>query len=167
MPLFITPMYGGLLTPYYVLLTIRIIRERIRHRVSLGDGSQQHLVEYIRVLNERPDDKAAHAAAASSVQSKFWPLMVAVRSHGNFIEQTPLVLLLAAFAEYNGLVSAKTLHGLLGAFVVGRVAHVEFGLRGAFGNAHGRRVGVFSSMAALLTFSVVNVRHGWNLVMNA
>jgi hypothetical protein len=46
-----------------------------------------------------------------------------VRAHGNFIEYTPLFLVLLFMAEYQGL-SACWVHAFGSIFVIGRLVHV-------------------------------------------
>lgn len=68
------------------------------------------------------------------------PLEVAVRSHGNFLENIPLALLGAAIVELNGG-NRKILNGGLAALLLFRIMHVEFGMYGADTDAPGRLVG--------------------------
>jgi len=49
-------------------------------------------------------------------------LLRAVRVHANFAEYTPLILLMLAFAEINGL-PAASIHGMGVLLLVGRVMH--------------------------------------------
>ena len=50
------------------------------------------------------------------------PLQRAIRAHANFVEYTPLFLLLTVLAEYQGL-AFYAVHILGGAFLVGRILH--------------------------------------------
>ncbi|SNY92725.1 hypothetical protein SAMN04515647_2996 [Cohaesibacter sp. ES.047] len=45
-----------------------------------------------------------------------------IRSHGNFVEYTPMFLILLALVEYHGLPSLAV-HGLGSLFLVGRLSH--------------------------------------------
>ncbi|KAL7750586.1 hypothetical protein RI367_003928 [Sorochytrium milnesiophthora] len=105
---------------------------------------------------------------ADVYNSKYWPLLVAVRTHGNFSETVPLVMLLAAFAEYNSLLSAATLHGILCTFALGRVAHAEIGLRGEkHGQGIGRTMGMVSTLGAILVLGALNAYHGCVVAMQS
>lgn len=72
-------------------------------------------------------------------------LEIRMRSHANFCEYVPFILLLLAMLELGGL-PAQGLHGLGGALVVARVAH-PFGMEGA-----GL---IFRMVGMLLTFAVL------------
>ncbi|KAI9178834.1 hypothetical protein H9P43_005496 [Blastocladiella emersonii ATCC 22665] len=155
----ITPLYGSVLALYSLRWTAAIIKQRMTHHVSLGDGSQQFLLNYLQVQRNHPNDVAKIKEAGDPFKSKYWPLLVAVRAHGNLIETAPLVLLLAAFAEYNGAVSSTTLHRVLAAFTVGRILHAELGLNVKNvgigpGAGPGRQIGMAATMGAIVTLSV-------------
>ncbi|KNE72808.1 hypothetical protein AMAG_16916 [Allomyces macrogynus ATCC 38327] len=143
----VTPFYASILGLYNVKLIIAIIRQRMRHSVSLGDGTAQFLIEYFDAKEANggvppvPVERAPFA-------SKYWNVTVAVRQHGNFIENVPFVLVLGALAEIANVMPAKVLHALLGAFTAGRLFHAEFGLNGQFGLGIGRRIGMITTMAA-------------------
>jgi uncharacterized protein len=44
----ITPFYGGLLTILFVILSVRVIRTRVRDKISLGDGGNVPLQRRVR-----------------------------------------------------------------------------------------------------------------------
>ena len=99
--------------------------------------------------------KSADAAPVSGPD----PLEVAIRAHGNFMEHVPYALLLAAVAELNGA-SRSTLNYVLAVLFVGRIAHVELGLRGnEKTNAPGRITGHLITQGSLLGLS------GWSLYL--
>lgn len=52
-----------------------------------------------------------------------------IRAHGNFIEYTPLFLLMLALAEYNGL-SVYAIHAFGLLFLAGRLSHAYGLIRG-------------------------------------
>lgn len=54
-------------------------------------------------------------------------LVVAIRQHGNFVEQVPYALIFLALAEYNGVWN-WVLHGVGVTFVIARILH-PFGLK--------------------------------------
>ncbi|KNE62301.1 hypothetical protein AMAG_07536 [Allomyces macrogynus ATCC 38327] len=143
----VTPLYASILGLYNVKLIIAIVRQRMRHQVSLGDGTAQFLIEYLDA-KEANGGVAAVPVERAPFASKYWNVTVAVRQHGNFIENVPFVLVLGALAELADVMPAKVLHALLGVFTAGRLFHAEFGLNGQFGLGFGRRIGMVTTMAA-------------------
>ncbi|KNE72807.1 hypothetical protein AMAG_16915 [Allomyces macrogynus ATCC 38327] len=144
----VTPFYAAILALYNIKLIVAIIRQRMAHKVSLGDGTAQFLIEYF-------DSKAADAEAALPIEqapfaSKYWSVMVAVRQHGNFIENVPFILILGALAELAEIMPKAALHAFLGAFTAGRLFHAEFGLNRQFGLGIGRNIGMITTFAAYL-----------------
>ncbi len=71
-----------------------------------------------------------------------------IRQHGNFIEWTPMVLLLMMIAEGNGA-GAMWLHAAGGLLLVGRLVH-PFGLKAANASHPLRYVGNTASLLATL-----------------
>ncbi len=71
-----------------------------------------------------------------------------IRQHGNFIEWTPMVLLLMMIAEGNGA-GAVWLHAAGGLLLVGRLVH-PFGLKAANASHPLRYVGNTASLLATL-----------------
>jgi uncharacterized membrane protein YecN with MAPEG domain len=71
------------------------------------------------------------------------------RCHHNFIENVPLALLLAGIVELNGG-NRKALNAALGALLLFRILHVEFGLKGPGNNGFGRAVGFFGTGVYLI-----------------
>ncbi|KAJ3366604.1 hypothetical protein GGF31_008025 [Allomyces arbusculus] len=144
----VTPFYAAILALYNIKLIIAIIRQRMKHQVSLGDGTAQFLIEYF-------DAKEADAEAALPIEqapfaSKYWGVMVAVRQHGNFIENVPFILLLGALTELAEVMPNAALHAFLGVFTAGRLFHAELGLNGQSGRGIGRLVGMITTLAAYL-----------------
>ena len=76
------------------------------------------------------------------------PLTQAIRAQANFIEYTPLVLLLILLLELAGS-SRALLHGLGIVIVAGRIAHA-YGLSTNPGLSAGRLVGIICTWLALL-----------------
>lgn len=74
--------------------------------------------------------------------------MVANRCQGNFIENVPFALILAAVIELNGA-NRKVLNYSLAALFALRIAHVEFGLKGENNIAIGRALAFFGSQGFL------------------
>ena len=81
------------------------------------------------------------------------PLMRRMRAQANFIEQTPLTLLLVAAVELAGK-GGQWLAPAAAIFILGRVAHA-FGMDGNF-NA-GRGIGMLTSMLFQLALVVIAV----------
>ena len=80
------------------------------------------------------------------------PLEVAIRAHGNFVENVPLALLLGAVAELNGA-GRRSLNYVLATLFVARVLHVELGLRGERAAAPGRLIGHIMTQGVILGLS--------------
>jgi uncharacterized membrane protein YecN with MAPEG domain len=93
---------AGLLGLYYIYLTARVVMARRSGGISLGDGS----------AGSAPPGKETAAAA----------LMVACRSHGNFIEYVPFALILMGGLESAGA-SHLFLQLLALMLIVGRILH--------------------------------------------
>lgn len=76
----------------------------------------------------------------------------AVRVHGNFIEYTPLALLLLLLAELNGL-PAPFLHAAGALLLACRVLHA-WGLTGSSGRSFGRYYGTAGTWLVILALSL-------------
>ena len=81
-------------------------------------------------------------------EGEYDPMLVASRSHQNFLENVPLALVLAAVTELNGG-NRKVLNSALGALLAFRIMHVEFGLRGKGAMSVGRPLGYYGTMGLL------------------
>ncbi len=90
---------AGLLGLIYIMLTINVVRYRIKSGVMIGDD----------------------AGVADGT-----PLLLAVRMHANFAEYVPLCLILIGGLEYAGA-PRDFVFGLAGSLVVARALH-PFGL---------------------------------------
>ena len=86
-----TAFYGALAALLYVFLTIRVIKSRVRNKVSLLDGGI--------------DDVSRH-----------------IRTHANFAEYVPFIILLMLLAELQGAHNAF-LHIIGITTLIGRIAH--------------------------------------------
>ncbi|KAI1808592.1 MAPEG family-domain-containing protein [Daldinia bambusicola] len=119
------PVTGSFALPfsaYFSFLSFRVVYHRVKDRFYVGDNSSKD-----RDLNNK--------------------LYLASRCHQNFIENVPLALIIAAFAELNGA-NQKTLSNTLIALLTFRVLHVELGLVNGLGL--GRPIGYWGSMATIL-----------------
>ncbi|ORZ35492.1 membrane-associated, eicosanoid/glutathione metabolism protein [Catenaria anguillulae PL171] len=150
LPLTVVPIYASTLAVYSLTLTARVIKQRVGLRVSLGDGTQQFLLDYIKATQEKPNDAELLTKAADPMKSKYWPLLAAVRAHGNLFETAPLVLLLATMCELNDTFSNRTLHALLAAFTVARVAHAELGVLRPLALGKGRTAGMMVTLTTTI-----------------
>ena len=92
------------------------------------------------------------------------PLSIAARAHGNFAENVPATLLLAAVVELNGG-DRRVLNWALAGLMAFRIAHVELGLRGKEdGVGPGRIVGHLgtqSIMVGLAGYAAWLIRGYW------
>lgn len=78
-----------------------------------------------------------------------------VRAHGNFIEYTPIILILLFVAEVNGS-NSILLHCAGSALLFGRFIH-SFGLRRHSGSSWQRVTGMLMTFVSLITLSVLNI----------
>ncbi|KAI1402231.1 membrane-associated, eicosanoid/glutathione metabolism protein [Hypoxylon fuscum] len=133
------PITGTFALPfagYFTLLSARVVRYRLSEKYYLGDNSSKD-----GDLNN--------------------PLYLANRCHQNFIENVPLALMLAAFAELNGG-NRKTITGLLSALLTLRILHAEAGLIKGLGI--GRPIGYYGTMttiAGLAGYAAYLVKGYW------
>ncbi len=119
-----TGLYAGLCGLLFIWLSWKVIVERQRSKVGLGDGGD-------------PD------------------LQRAIRVHANFIEYTPLALVLLALvdvmAEYDWLVHAFGI-----ALVVSRLLHAQ-GLGSTAGYSRGRYFGTLGTWLVIVGLSLLLV----------
>ncbi|KAF6803079.1 membrane-associated proteins in eicosanoid and glutathione metabolism [Colletotrichum sojae] len=113
-------------TAYYILLSLRVVKERIREKRYLGDGS-----------SGGPDRQ--------SYQND--KLFLATRAHGNFLENVHLVFIVASLIELNGG-SRKVLGWMLGGVLTSRVLHADLGLL-MRGSGYGGPVGYYANLGLL------------------
>jgi uncharacterized membrane protein YecN with MAPEG domain len=95
--------------------------------------------------------------ATSNLNKKPKPseLEIALRCHGNFLENVPLAFIFLIIAELNGG-NRKYLHWTMATLLALRIAHADGGLRlqGKFGdNGVGRPLGYFGSCGVLMGLS--------------
>ena len=112
----IVPRYAALLGLLYFALTVRVIRYRGKHKISLGDGGHEQLERLMR-------------------------------SHSNFAEFTPMILLLLCLVEAKGW-PAGLVHGLCCLLTFGRLAHSQSLPSGSVG------LRVFGMVATLLSLGI-------------
>ncbi|KAI1659540.1 membrane-associated, eicosanoid/glutathione metabolism protein [Daldinia decipiens] len=119
------PVTGTFAMPfsaYFAFLSCRVVYHRLKDQFYVGDNSSK---------NGDPNNK----------------LYLASRCHQNFIENVPMALIIAAFAELNGA-NQRTLSNALTALLTFRVLHVELGLINGLGL--GRPIGYWGTMATTL-----------------
>ncbi|GMG88432.1 MAPEG family protein [Biformimicrobium ophioploci] len=84
-------------------------------------------------------------------------ILVAVRAHGNLIENAPFAIALLLMAELNGL-SGMWLHILGAAFLIGRIGHA-YGFAAGNGGVHFCRYwGTVFSWVVILALALVNLK---------
>lgn len=120
----ITGLYAGLCGLLFIWLSWRVIQERQRAKVGLGDGGDADLQRAIRV-------------------------------HANFIEYTPLGLVLLALVEV-GSVSHLVVHGFGALLVVSRVLHAQ-GLGATAGYSRGRYFGTLGTWIVIAGLSLLAI----------
>ncbi|KAI0841807.1 membrane-associated, eicosanoid/glutathione metabolism protein [Hypoxylon sp. FL0890] len=135
------PISGTFALPfsaYFSLLSYRVVHYRLKDNHYLGDNSSK---------NADPNNE----------------LYLATRCHQNFIENVPLALTLAAFAELNGG-NRRVLTAALSALLTFRILHVELGLINGMGI--GRPIGywgTFGTIASLGFYAAYLVKGYWGL----
>ena len=82
-------------------------------------------------------------------------LAKAIRVHANFIEYTPIAMLLLATYEMNGG-NVSLIHGLGALFFVGRLLHVR-GLSSSIGVTRARQFGMVASFIVIATLAIINI----------
>jgi uncharacterized membrane protein YecN with MAPEG domain len=82
----------------------------------------------------------------------------AIRVHGNFVEYTPLALLLLALVEAGGA-SPLTVHAAGALLITSRLLHA-WGLSGSTGTSAGRFLGMVGTLLVLLGLAVRLVLQG-------
>jgi len=134
----VTATFAPAFAAYLILLNLRVGLVRDAEQCFMGDvpgggGSE----------TENKEPKSKPAAPADN------RLLVAVRSHSNFVENVPFALLLAAFVEMNGG-DRRALTASLAALLCFRLVHVEFGMRAnEDGLGWGRPVGFFGTLGVV------------------
>ncbi|KAN0114743.1 Membrane-associated, eicosanoid/glutathione metabolism (MAPEG) protein [Hyaloscypha variabilis] len=121
-------------TLYYIILSGRIVAQRIKSEVFIGDTTTTTKDAANPAYTPAPD-----------------PLQVAIRCHANFLDVVPLAFTLLTIAELNGG-NRKTLSYFMSTLLALRIVHAEGGLRlqGKFGNnGVGRPIGYFGSIGVL------------------
>ena len=116
-----------------------------------------------RLRGENKTSIGSKTSKATAASHEVDPLEVAIRSHGNYLENVPLALLTAAVVELNGG-NRKILSGGLAALLFFRILHVEFGLRGAGARARGRligHVGTAGFLGAMSAYAAYLVKGYW------
>ncbi|EAL60671.1 hypothetical protein DDB_G0293718 [Dictyostelium discoideum AX4] len=136
----VTGTYMGILGGYYLYLTLNVVKERQKANIAIGDGTSAIIQQLIDGKNETID------------HSRYQPLVIAIRAHGNFNEYIPLIGVLSLINELHGAPSGL-IHLVLGSFTLARIAHVH-GLKEKHSIGLGRKVGAVSTFLTLGLASV-------------
>ncbi|KAB5518899.1 hypothetical protein GE09DRAFT_1155807, partial [Coniochaeta sp. 2T2.1] len=108
----VTSTFALPLTAYFGLLSARVIAARKKDHVAFGDGCSS------------PSSTKSSSSTAPSA------LLIASRSHGNFVDK-------------------RVLSAALGGLLAFRVIHIEFGMRVRGGTGKGRVVGFMGTLGVL------------------
>ncbi|MCJ1327143.1 hypothetical protein MMC10_003810 [Thelotrema lepadinum] len=131
---------------YQLLLTARVSQQRLATNTLIGSTSTNT------------------ASTSSGKDETADPLSLAFRAHGNFAENVPLTLVLAAVVELNGG-DRRILNGALAGLMAFRIAHVELGMRAKEDGAGlGRLIGhagTQSIMVGLAGYAAWLIRGYW------
>lgn len=121
-------------TAYFLLLSGRVVQCRLRDQTLLGHGG------------------AASSKRTGADDDGPESLLVAARSHANFVEYVPWAFVLSTIVELNGG-DKRILGAGLGSLLAFRVLHTEFGLRRPGAAGTGRQVGFFGTVGVLGFFA--------------
>jgi uncharacterized membrane protein YecN with MAPEG domain len=102
----------------------------------------------MQVVRARVTEKVIFGDGANVV------LQQRIRVHGNFVEYTPLALLLLFLVELNGAWSPLVLNGLGGSLALARLLHA-FGLSTNTGTTPGRFIGTVLTWTVILVECVL------------
>ncbi|MBB1440255.1 MAPEG family protein [Shewanella sp. SG41-4] len=83
-------------------------------------------------------------------------LSIAIRAHGNLMENAPIALILLALAELNGM-PVYLIHSLGTAWIVARLLHAIGLNQGQGGHHFGRFWSVLTTWIVLLVLAVANI----------
>ncbi|KAJ3125402.1 hypothetical protein HK098_000289 [Nowakowskiella sp. JEL0407] len=139
----------ALYSAVYALLLAGAARGKLK--VSLGDGTYQMIMEQ---LENNTDGEVKKQFNPES--SRYFELMQTIRTHANYVENMPYILLMAFIAEANDAPrTTSILHGVLALFLVGRILH-GIGLHGKNGQGVGRRIGIAITVVSYLVLGGLN-----------
>ncbi|KAL8825220.1 MAG: hypothetical protein Q9170_007880 [Blastenia crenularia] len=127
------PVTGGWALPftaYLLLLSNRVIYQRLKHRQYIGG----------RLNSSEKDNTGDHENPD--------PLFLENRCLMNFLENVPLAFVLTAIAELNGGDRVYLNYAMAALFAM-RVAHVELGLRAKDTLGPGRAPGILGTQGFL------------------
>jgi len=127
----VTALYGGILGLILLVLSILVVRARIKSQVTLGDQGPAG------------DDGLTRAC----------------RAFGNATEYVPIVLILLLILELMGA-HLWLLHALGLIFVLSRIGHGA-GLHSTSGRSLGRMLGTLGTWACLLAGSIAAIYHAF------
>lgn len=130
----ITGLFAGVCALILLFLSIRVIQERIRNKVSIGDGGVPDLGRAIRV-------------------------------QANFVEYTPIILIMLGVVELNGLAD-WAIYAIGGALVFGRILHF-IGFASESGPVKLRQIGMLITFAILLVLPGVLIAQFAGLIPQA
>ncbi|KAI4177037.1 MAG: hypothetical protein LQ343_000517 [Gyalolechia ehrenbergii] len=131
-------------TAYMLLLSNRVIYQRLKHGQYIGDR-----------LNSEKNNSGNH--------EKPDPLYLESRCHLNFLEHVPFAFVLAAIVEINGGNQVLLNYAMATLFAL-RIAHVEIGLRSKDTLGWGRAPGILGTqglMAGMAVYGAYLVRDYW------
>lgn len=134
---------AAVFSAYFVLLNLRVSLVRQAASTYIGD----------EVKPSATSATPLKPRTTSSEQTQSKDLLIASRSHGNFVENVPYALLVASIVEANGG-NQWFLTGALALLFFLRVAHVEYGIRAKSSLGWGRPVGYFGTLIWIAGMSV-------------
>ncbi|RHZ62268.1 hypothetical protein Glove_341g28 [Diversispora epigaea] len=167
----IVPFYASLFAFYYVLLSVRIVKGRVKNKISLGDG----VLEFISFVDQERSKEQPDETKNQSIQkhpysrrtidhSTYRHVQRIVRAHANFAEYVPFTLLLLFFIEVNNYLSSFWLHVVCSTFLFARISHADV----AFNNnddklalSKWRKIGVSLTFFVIIFAGFIN---GYNFL---
>ncbi|KAJ3125403.1 hypothetical protein HK098_000290 [Nowakowskiella sp. JEL0407] len=135
----------ALLVIYYTAMA-GLTRRKLK--VALGDGTFQIITEHLEKNNSED---------VSPEDSRYFELTKSIRTHANYVENMPYILLMAFIAEANDAPGTKViLYIVLSAFFIGRICH-GIGLHSKDSLGIGRSIGVMATVLSYLVLAGLNL----------
>ncbi|KAI1214142.1 membrane-associated, eicosanoid/glutathione metabolism protein [Annulohypoxylon truncatum] len=145
------PVTGAFALPfaaYYIFLSGRVVRQRLKYGVAIGDRVPPPPPTPNSPSPTSPQPQYSNKTTPSGIHTTNDPLHLLTRAQQNFAEFVPLALLLAVVAELNGAGPAEV-RAALGTLLAARVLHAEAGILGPDAMGLGRPVGFYSTLGVL------------------
>ncbi|KAI8925069.1 membrane-associated, eicosanoid/glutathione metabolism protein [Entophlyctis helioformis] len=151
--------YAGLAALYNIFLIAEVVALRFKLNIALGDGTREQVIELLGKFKENPD--IIHdSKAVAPFESRNYRLTRAVRAHGNYLESAPMLVILVALAELNGM-ALWAVHTIFIVFFATRLMHRHALRSDAVAAGPFRKIGTASFLLLVVVLSLWNVYGGF------